>query len=266
MCLSLHRGRDSLEGILAVSIQYDDRFKREIRPHMSRFRGNRIVVRRSPLEPGPVVAIDDREPRVDDSAGFNLNARCYLEVPTVVRGDNDQQFMVPWGQPGQGHRTGESAMISIRVLAVSLGDIRAEHAVIDSPASFSVDEGLDSLDARGSKGPAVDDDGFAWEENRAAVGSVEATDDPPQLEGVIVDLERCRELGPCAICSGNADGYVVHAVRQIADADLPEKSTVCAGGKPRIECRRIRACISIRHRSSRVPIDQYLDGGIARIG
>ena len=61
-------------------------------------------------------------------------------------------------------------MVGIRILAVSLGDIRAEHAVINSSAGFAVDEGLDSLDARGSQGPAVDDDGFARDEDRAAVG------------------------------------------------------------------------------------------------
>src|SRR5215212_8128787 len=107
---------------------------------MSHVRGTRSVARRSPLEPGVVMAIDDREPCVDDAVGFDLDARLYLELPAVVRDDEDQQFMVPWGQPAQGHGTGESAMISIRVPAVSLGDIGPEHAVINSPASLSVDE------------------------------------------------------------------------------------------------------------------------------
>lgn len=157
-------------------------------------------------------------------------------------------------------------MIGVRVLAVSLGDIGPEHAVIDSSTSFSVDEGIDSLDARGSEGPAKDDDGFARDEDRAAVGSVETTDDPTHLEGMIVNLERCRKLSPCPIRSGNTDGYVVHAVRQITDVDPPEKSAVRASGKTGIECRRIGAWLSIRHRSPQVPIDQDLNGGIARIG
>ena len=179
------------------------------------------------------MAIDDRKPAVDGSGGLDLDARWHLELPAVVRGDQHQELMASFGQPKQGHRAGKPAMVGIRILAASLGDIRAEHAVIDAPAGLSVDEGLDSLDARGSQDPAGDDDGFPRDEDRTAVGLVEATDDPTRFEGMIVDLERRRELGLRPIGCGDADGRLVHAVGQIADADLArEIRSLAPAGNP----------------------------------
>ena len=83
VCLSLHRGRDSLESIFAIAVQGDDGFKREIRLRQSRFAVARIVVRRSPLEPGAIVAIDDRKPAVDGSG--RLRPRCALASRVACR-------------------------------------------------------------------------------------------------------------------------------------------------------------------------------------
>ena len=55
--------------------------------------------------------------------------------------------MAPLGQPKERDPAGKPAVIGVRVLTASLGDIRAEDAVIDAAAGLAVDEWLDPLDA-----------------------------------------------------------------------------------------------------------------------
>src|SRR5688572_31246898 len=69
MCLGPHRIRNSLEGIFAIVVQGDDGFARETRRQLSRLVG-RPIVSRSPIEPGAVVAIDNRKSAVDGSRGL----------------------------------------------------------------------------------------------------------------------------------------------------------------------------------------------------
>src|SRR5215208_6142184 len=123
--LSLHRGRNGLEGIFTTAVQGDDGFAREIRRQLGQLVGNLGAFGRSALEPGAIVTIDDRKTSVDGTRRLDFDPRWHLELPAVVRGDQHQQLVASFGQPKQGDRAGKPAMVGVRILAATLSDIRA---------------------------------------------------------------------------------------------------------------------------------------------